>query len=139
MQVDEPVPEPADLALDLVRHLAVGLAALRDALEVHRRSPRDRDRSALAQVPALGSVDRGRHDRHALLQRDHRRSGLDAAGHTGALARALDEEAERLAVAYDLAHQPHRFSVGLAAPYREGPERADQLTETRHAVCLDLR
>ena len=64
--------------------------------------------------------------------------GCTCPGHAAPLARALDEEAERVAVADDLAHQPDRLAVGLAAAHGDRPEAADQLAEPRDAVGLDL-
>ena len=78
------------------------------------------------------------HDRHVLLERDHRRAGLASPGYAAPLPRPLDEEPERVAVADDLAHQPDRLAVGLAAAHRERAERADQLPDPRDAVQLDL-
>ena len=54
------------------------------------------------------------------------------------LARALDEEAERVALARRLAHQPDRVAVGLAAAHRDRPEGPDQLAEPGRAMRLDL-
>ena len=47
-----------------------------EAVEAHRLAPRDRRRGEVAELPVLRAVDRAAHDRHALLQRDHRRARL---------------------------------------------------------------
>ena len=56
--------------------LLVAAAALRQALEQDRLADGDRARREVAELPELRAVDRDRHDRHALLDRDHRRAGL---------------------------------------------------------------
>ena len=54
-------------------------------------------------------------------------------------ARSLDEDAQHLAGAGDLAHHPHGFAIGLAATHGEGAEKAQQLGQTRSAHDLGLR
>jgi len=84
-------------------------------------------------------VDRAADDRHVLLHGDHRGARLHDAGHTGALARPFDEDAEAAAVAHDLAHVPHRLPIRLAAADRERAELTDELPEPRDAMHLGLR
>src|SRR5262245_19967477 len=139
VQAAEPAPEPVDLALDQCRAFAVALAGARNPLEAHRLAPGDRDRLEVAQLPELRPVDRRRHDRDVLLERDHRRPGHRLARQAVLLARPLDEEPERVAVTHDLAHRTDGLAVRLAAPNRAGAERADQLTEPDVPVDLALR
>ena len=88
----------------------------------------------------MGAVDRRADHGSVLVDRDHRRAGLDGARHAGSLARPLDEQPERMADAHDLAHRAHGVAIGLAAPDENASEaRATQLSEPGHAVGLDLR
>src|SRR5437016_592099 len=135
---DEPVPQPPQLALDLDRRLAVALAAARQAIERHRFAPDDRDRCEVAELPALGAVDRPADHRRVLLQRDHRRARLSVTGDARLLPRSLDEDAERVSVVDDLAHPAHCIAVRLATADGDRPERADELTETRHLMGFGL-
>ena len=96
---------------------AIALRAARVAVEAHRLAPRDRRRGEVAELPVLRAVDRTAHDRHALLQRDHRRARLHLARNAAQLPRPLDEDAEHAAVTHDLAHAAHGFAIRLAAPH----------------------
>ena len=136
---DEPLPEPAQLALDLERRLAVTLAAARQAVEAHRLAPDDRDRREVADLPLLRAVDRAADDGHVLLQRDHRRARLDVPGNADFCRVPSTKTPSTSPVVDDLAHSPHGVAIGLAAAHRDRPEGADELAEPRHAVRLDLR
>src|SRR5579859_6260279 len=138
VQVAQPGPEAVQLVLDLLRGLAVSLAASRQAVEAHRLAKRDGDRREVAELPGLRAVDRSADHGDVLLQGDHRCAGLHVPGHAAPLSRSLDEHAERLPRAHDFPHLAHGLAVGLAAPHRQRAERADQLAETRNAVRLDL-
>ena len=89
-------------------------------------------------LPLVRAVDRGGNDRNLLLHGDHPCTWLNRAWNSRPLSRALDEETERIAVAHDLTHPPHRFAIGLSAPNRDRPEAADQLAEPRDPMRLDL-
>ena len=111
-------------------------SAARRSGPAHPRRPRS-DGSCRAST--VRAVDRGR-------ERPGRCSctatiaapGCTCARDARALARSLDEEAERVPVADDLAHSPHGLAVGLAAPDGDRPEAPDQLAEPGHAMRLDL-
>src|SRR5215218_10053521 len=107
--------ELLELRLHLLGCLPVALAALRQAVEPERLPPCDRDGVVVARLPLVRAVDRSGDDRDPLLQRDHRRTGLNLARHSRELAHPLDEEPERTAFADGLAHLPDRVPVRLAA------------------------
>src|SRR5207249_1425366 len=134
VQLDEPAPQPVYLVLDEGRRLAVALARAGDPFEHHRLTPDDRDRTPSAEAPELGAMDRGRHDGHPLLLCNHGRAGKRLAWDSGSLARSLDEEPERVALANDLPHEPHGLAVRFAAAHRNCAERPDDLTESAHPV-----
>ena len=87
----------------------------------------------------MGAVDRRADHRNLLVDRDHRRAGLNRARHARPLTCPLDEQPERMAVTHDLAHRPHGLAIGLAPPDRECSEGAHELTEAGNPVGLDLR
>ena len=93
----------------------------------------------VAELPELAPVDRGRDDRDVLLERDHGRAGHRLSGHAVLLPRPLDEEAERVSIADDLAHRSNRLAVGLAPAHGARSEGADQLAKSEVAVDLALR
>ena len=76
-------------------------------------------------------------ERDGLVDGDHRGARLDSAGNL-ALPGALGEHPERVTVAHDLAHRPHRVAVGLAAAHGERAEAPHELAEAGHAVRLHL-
>src|SRR5664280_330775 len=88
--------------------------------------------------PGLAATHRRRQHRYVLLQCNHGGAGHRLAGHTGVLPRSLDEDAERLAGAGDLAHLAHRFAIGFAASHREGAKEAEKLRQARRAHDLGL-
>src|SRR4051812_8974055 len=138
VHVHQEVPQRPDRAADLARGLAVALAVRRQAAEVHRLAPGDRDRVEVSELPELAAGDRGGHDRDALLQRDHRGAALRLARHAALLPRPFDEEPDGAAVRDELTREAHRLAVGLPAPDGVGAEGADQLAHPRHPVQLDL-
>ena len=123
-------PKPSRFPLDLRPR---GYLVASQVADPPRLAPGDRARVEVAELPVLRAVDRAADDRHVLLHRDHRGAGLHLARHARPLARPLDEDAERAAVAHDLAHLANRFAVGLAAADCERPELADELAETGNA------
>ena len=73
--------------LDLGARLLVALAALRAGPRSRNGSPTAIEHGReVAELPELRAVDGDRHDRHVLLDRDHRRARLDVPGHAAAAA-----------------------------------------------------
>src|SRR5262245_58595469 len=132
MDPAEPLPQRANLTLDLDRCLLVPLSTAREPLEVHRLAPRHRDGAEVPESPFVRAVDGSAHDRGLLVDGDHGSARLHHAGYPGALTRAFHEHSERIPVAHDLAHHPDRLAVGLAATYRQGAERAHELPQPRN-------
>src|SRR5690349_1693397 len=85
MNVAQPLPLAADLALDLRGRLAVALCAAWESVEAQRLAPRDGHRREVAELPLERAVDRAADEWNVLLQRDHRGPRLRRARHTGAL------------------------------------------------------
>src|SRR5687768_16154890 len=95
------------------------------AAEVDRLPERDRDGMEVAEAPVLRAVDRAAYDRHAFLNGDQRRTRTYRPRFT-LLPRPFGEHAQRVPPPHDVAHHPDRLTIGLAAPYRDRAEDADE-------------
>src|SRR5688572_20712923 len=135
----EPLPQAADLRLDLGRRRGVPLRVARVSGEAHRLAEGDRDRVTVALRPELRAVDGGRQDRYALLDGEHRRAGHRLPRHAAHLTGALDEEPEELVLPDGRAHLPEGLAVGFAPPEGDRSVETDELRETGHLEELGLR
>src|SRR5438067_10018352 len=106
--------------------------------EVERLAEGDRNRMEVAELPVLRPVNRTADDRYLLLDGDHRGTAAHGPGLT-LLTRPLREHAERVTSPHDLAHDPNRLAVRLAAAHRRRPEEADERPDDWIVVGLLLR
>ena len=120
------------------RALLVALAAPRQPGEVDRLAPHDRAGTPVAQRPLKG-VEPARHDRHALLDGDHRRAGVARPGIAELPPRALDEEADSMPLGDDPARNAKRVAVAFPTAHGERAEPAQHLAGYGHLEQLDLR
>ena len=132
-----PAPEPHDLRLDDLRGLRVAGAVPREIAEVHRLAPDDRARAVVERRPAEG-VDGARDDGRALLQRDHQPAGVHLARVPEALTRALEVDADELALSDEIARRAKRCAVGLATPDREDADPPEELADRGNLQHLRL-
>ena len=83
-------------------------------------------------------MDRTADDRRSLLHRDHGRAAFHLARLT-LLPRPFGEHAKRVPAPDNLAHDPDRLAIGLAAANRRRPEEPDERADDRVVVRLLLR
>src|SRR6266542_360829 len=137
VRLDEEVEQPPQLALDLGRAVPVPFRVPRVGVEVEWLAEGDRNRVEVPEPPVLRAVDRTANHGRALLDRDHRRAGLDLTGFP-LLTRAFWEHAQGVSPPNDLPHQTDRLTIRFASADGQGSEDPEEGAEERGAHGLLL-